>query len=697
MNRIVALKRMLPFSRPGMAARFHAEAETAANLQHPNIIAIHEIGEHAGHPYYSMDYVAGRSLAQRLADCAFRISDFRRSARWLQTIAEAIHYAHQHGVLHRDLKPSNVLIDELDQPRIMDFGLAKRVAGKSEIGNSASEMDLTFSGQVLGSPNFMAPEQALGRHAEVGPASDVYSLGAILYQALTGRPPFQGETLTDVLQQVVNADPVAPRQLNPSIPRDLETLCLKCLEKEPGRRPESARALAEELGRFLDGAPILARPLGRMGRAWRWCRLKPLVAGLAVSLAVVFAAGLGGVVWQWREARAELRGSYLAQARAHRWSGRAGRRFDSLEFLRQAAAIRPSLELRNEAIACFTLTDARVAQQWPTATGSMVVFDPDCERYACWNAAESLIIRRVADRAELQRLPGGADPLPVRRICFSPNGELLAAAVGDPESFRLQVWELRGGGLRCDVGLAGSRQPLAFSPDSRFIVVGDVTGVLHVHDLARRQEVRQLQVMNTPAQIVFDPGGTRLAVCGVQNPDVQVVDFGTGALLQTLRHPASVGEPSWHPDGVLLATPCEDFRVRFWDVPSGTVQAVLEGHTGVATSVKFNHAGDLLASHGWDGLTRFWDPMRHWRLRNDTDQTKGEFNEDNRTWPAARQDHTLGMPRHPAQLYGGKPGWGQKNLLRRDRNLDSHRPGHPLHRRDSAIHQGREFGGDRPL
>src|SRR5882724_11260030 len=291
LNRIVAVKMILSGKLASTAdvARFRAEAEAAANLRHPNIVAIHEVGEQDGQHYFSMDYVEGKSLAELVAGHPLPsdgrgIKDegwFRRVAGWVKTIAEAIHYAHGQGTLHRDLKPSNVLIDSSDHPHITDFGLAKRVKHDS---------DLTVSGQILGTPNFMSPEQAAGKRGGAGPQSDVYSLGAMLYFLLTGKPPHAGETVHETVAKVISSEPATPRSLNRNVPRDLETICLKCLEKEPRRRYATAREFADEIGRFLHSLPILARPASRVEKASRWCRRNPVVATLAFSLAISLAA-----------------------------------------------------------------------------------------------------------------------------------------------------------------------------------------------------------------------------------------------------------------------------------------------------------------------------------------------------------------------------------------------------------------------
>ena len=278
------------------------EAEAAANLQHPNIVAIHEVGEHGGQHYFSMDYVAGRDLGALVKDGPLPP---RRAAHYVKIIAEAIHFAHQRGTLHRDLKPQNVLIDAADQPRITDFGLAK-------IMNDDSR--LTQSGVVMGSPSYMPPEQAAGRLADVGPASDVYSLGAMLYELLTGRPPFRGATAMATLCDVMEAEPAAPRRLRTDIPPDLETICLKCLEKTPSARYPTARALAEELDRFLKGEPIQARPASPIRKAVSWTRRHP--AALAALAALVMVALAFGVFYLYEEnafLRAQQAGPALAR------------------------------------------------------------------------------------------------------------------------------------------------------------------------------------------------------------------------------------------------------------------------------------------------------------------------------------------------------------------------------------------------
>ncbi|MGO8702164.1 MAG: serine/threonine-protein kinase [Limisphaerales bacterium] len=287
LNRTVAVKMILAGKLAGEdeVLRFRREAEAAANLQHPNIVAIHEVGEQDGQHYYSMDYIEGRDLGTLVRESG--LLPPARAAECLQTIAEAVHFAHQRGTLHRDLKPQNILVDAAGVPRITDFGLAKFVE---------RDESLTQSGATMGSPSYMPPEQAAGHLDQVGPHSDVYSLGAILYELLTSRPPFRAETAVATMRLVMESDPVPPRKLNPDVPPDLETICAKCLEKNPAHRYPSARALAEELGRFLKHEPIQAVPVSAIRKTESWLRRHPWTLVAVASLVILVLAGL--LDWQ---------------------------------------------------------------------------------------------------------------------------------------------------------------------------------------------------------------------------------------------------------------------------------------------------------------------------------------------------------------------------------------------------------------
>jgi serine/threonine-protein kinase len=292
LNRIVALKTILAgdLAGPEASQRFVAEAEAIARLDHPHIVQIHAFAEHEGRPYFEMEFLPGGSLADRLHGAQWPVSD---AARLVETLARAIHEVHCLGIIHRDLKPANVLLAADGTPKIADFGLAKW---------QSTDHSLTKTRSIVGSPTYMAPEQAGGRTALVGPAADVYSLGAMLYELLTGRPPFRADTVLETLEQVRFSEPVAPDRLRPKLPRDLVTICLKCLEKNPLKRFSSALALAEELGRFQAGKAILARPVGSPERLWRWCKREPALALLALTLTV----GLIGVSTQWWRAESHL-------------------------------------------------------------------------------------------------------------------------------------------------------------------------------------------------------------------------------------------------------------------------------------------------------------------------------------------------------------------------------------------------------
>jgi WD40 repeat protein len=407
LNRVVALKMMLPslLASATAAPRFRAEAEAAANLQHPNIVAIHEVGEHEGRLYFSMDYVEGQSLAALVRDHPLPAET---AARHVKTAAEAIHYAHRQGFLHRDLKPSNILIDEANQPRITDFGLAKRMD---------SDSGLTITGAVLGTPSYMSPEQAAGKSDQVGPASEVYSLGAILYELLTGRPPFQAATPLDTVLLVLNSEPVSPRLLAPRLNRDLETISLKCLEKERRRRYQSAQELADDLDRYLNGKPILARPINRVNRAWRWCRRNPWPAVATASL-VLLAALASLSAFTYRE---RLWQSLLDRVRLERL---AGNRAKSLEAAAEAARIKRTPLLYQEATQTVTSPGVTLLHQFPYGGASKPAFSPDSQLLA--------FLSRLDENGYILK-NGSETPFIMVREAIS--GKLLASTESDAFAF----------------------------------------------------------------------------------------------------------------------------------------------------------------------------------------------------------------------------------------------------------------------
>jgi WD40 repeat protein/predicted Ser/Thr protein kinase len=604
LNRLVALKMVLagPHAAAEQVARFRREAATAANLQHAGIVAIHEIGEHEGLPFFCMDYVEGKSLRDLIRDKSLPA---RRAAEYVLAAAEAIHYAHQEGTLHRDLKPANVLIDRNGQVRVTDFGLAKCVRSGEE---------LTGSGQVLGTPGYMAPEQAAGKLAEVGPLSDVYSLGAILYELTTGRPPFHGESPTDTILQVLRLEPVSPRLLNPKVPRDLETICLKCLQKEPARRYASAALLSHDLARFLRGEPIRARPVGRVERLWRACRRQPLAASLAAALAVALLAGIAVSSClalladaRARQATDQLWHAYLAQAQAGRRSGIPGQRFESLHALAAAAAIRPSAELRDEAITCLGLADLTVQQQWPCAcVGDPAVhFSAQLDCYAAHDSEHKFWIWWRDGRHPPLLLPG-----PYRRhedFLFSPRGCWLAEKSVQDATATCRVWNVarRAATLSvpADVEIGG----LAFTPDGRTVIVAGPDRALHFFRVEGGDAIRSWACHPLPTNLVCHPAGRRLAAFRVLDSTLRILDVETGLLVRVLRHPAGLWSVAWHPHGAQLAAACGDSYVYIWNVQNGRLENTLRGHQADVVNVLYHPAGDVLATSSWDGTTRLWD------------------------------------------------------------------------------------------
>jgi serine/threonine protein kinase/WD40 repeat protein len=540
---------------------------------------------------------------------------WRSIARVGLQVADALAHAHAQGILHRDIKPSNLLLDAHGVVWITDFGLAKTIDDAE---------NLTHTGDIVGTMRYMAPERFQGK-ADV--RSDVYALGLTLYELLTLRPAFGASERDQLMAQVLRDEPPRPRKLDPRVPRDLETIVLKAAARDPALRYQTPAELAEDLQRFLDDRPIRARRLSPVLRGWRWCRRNPGMALLVGAVAVLLlAVTAGSWIALWRlqyeqdqtveqlrraekaeeDSKDRLWESCLAQAQARRWKGMPGRHFNSLESLQNAAAIRATLVLRNEAAACIPLVDLQPHARWDWPDGLPRHFAPTLEHYVRVDRG-ALTVYRAADDREVMCLAngnfGGA-------VGFSPDGRFLLAQVGNTRLH--EIWEIETQRKIMQVELPEAIRAIpecwAFRPDGRQLAVSTDRGVIRLYDLSS-QAVRELVLGSGKLGVIYDPEGQRLAVHNWdKDQTLRVVEINTGRVVQRLAHPSDIFRAAWSPDGTMLAVPCEDGRIYLWDARTGKRRALLEKHEHAAIRCAFNHHGDLLASYGYDGAVRLWNP-----------------------------------------------------------------------------------------
>lgn len=668
LNRLVALKMIVrgQLATSHDVARFRAEAEAAANLDHQNIVPIYEVGEYDGQQYYAMRFIDGSPLNRRPR------GDARSEAQLVATIAHAVHFAHLRGLIHRDIKPSNILVDQAGVPNVADFGLAKRLSG--------SGADLTVSGELIGTPRYMAPEQAGGRK-DLTVAVDVYSLGVVLYERLTGRTPFTGDTVLDILRQAREHEPPRPSSIIPGLPRDLETICLKCLDKAPDKRYATADAVAEDLERWLRGEPIVARPVGQWGRVTRWCKRNPAVAGLiAATLALLLVAAFGGIgfaIYQQRVANTErtlrqdvqkaLDESKNTLVRHHVANGlrlvEERDLFGSLVWFARALELDHGDVSREHAhrvrLAAVLRQCPKLVQLWAfEGSVQQAEFSPD-ERTVLTVSGTDVTLwdRRTGEGA----FPPLKHMNAVKRAAFSPDGKLIVTACEDGAA---RVWEtssgrMIGAELRHDAPVNGA----AFSPDSAFLVTtsddktarrwsvesGKQVGPACMHDGpvtapsfapdGRRflttsegfnvctawvwDAATNILVTRSPAHqddgsigAAFSPDGKR--VLSFYSSDIKAAwiwDGGTGKETTPRLAPGQdIVDASFSPDGKWVVTASgnwvdrgSDAKVRVWNAATGQPLDFTIKRSDPYTAVRFSPDGGQIVTGGQDGIARVWD------------------------------------------------------------------------------------------
>ncbi len=710
LNRPVALKML----RAGVLAgddelrRFQNEAEAVALLDHPGIVPIYEIGEDDGQKYFSMKLVRGGSLAERLATYK---DDPKAAASLLADVAEAVHHAHMRGILHRDLKPANILIDTEGHVQITDFGLAKRVEADAE---------MTASGAILGTPSYMAPEQAAGRRGSITTATDVYGLGSVLYALLTGQAPFAGDSVVDTLTMVKEQPPQPPRKLNARVPRDLEVICLKCLEKDPRRRYLSAQAVAEDLRAWLEDRPILARPAGPLEKSVKWARRRPAIAALSALVVLVALLGMGGILSQWREAVVARRAA-VERARA--------------EAEARAEATQLAANLQGET---YSLALALAQREWEAANIAQVQrrldlcapllrgWEWDRLRHICHldertipalgNHASSDYLSwspdgtRLAGKSDVTEPPTGG---PIRE--YHQNAQILDMVHEDRRALLVPKVSRAGWGplgqplfvyktdgtdhvtdeslesVEVATGVATRLWSLpvgklgvfdvAWSPDGRRVAISRSirTGSnLRVWDARTGRGERVLTGHKEQVRAVaWSPDSKRLASAS-EDGTICVWDPDTGtSVLALTGHTGRVRAVAWSLDGNGLATGSEDQTARIWDARTGRMSAVLSGHGGTVNGVAWRPDGSSVATAGDDRTIRLWDPGtgkplailrghadRVFRIAWKPDGSRLASASDDQTikvWDPARAGESLDLDGHPNEVHA--VAWSPDNRI----------------------------------
>ena len=635
LNRLVALKMILAGGHADAAdlARFQIEAEAIAGLQHPNIVQVHEVGEHEGKPFFSLEFCGGGNLAKKLGGTPLPA---REAAALTELLADAMQAAHDRHIIHRDLKPANVLLTETGVPKITDFGLAKKLDDEGQ----------TQSGAVVGTPSYMAPEQAAGKTRELGPAADVYALGAILYELLTGRPPFKAATQMETVLQVLANDPVPLRSLQPKTPRDLETICLKCLRKEPAKRYATAADLAADLGRFRNGEPLLARPVGRVERAIKWARRRPAGAAVVLGVLTILLGGLTAVAgWGWRTAETARNAEESQKLLAEQAREIAEIARDNERIQREAAEKahgQLAIEGENHAVVEYGRTIQFAYDSWrDNNLGATVALlektRPDLRGWE-WH-----YVQRLA-HLDILTLEGGAGW--VNSASFSPDGTQIVTANGDSTA---RIWDAKTGTKR--LRLDGHKSIVTTASFSRVgtrIVTGDGKGSVRVWDAKAGTELLTLKGHTTKitcatfsadgSQIVtasdstakvwngkngaelfdlklkghtavnsalFSADGTRITTACFDGT-LNVWNANTGAEILTQKGPPP-GDVSLSTDGTRIVTGHGDGTASVWDAKAGSKLLILKGHTRRVRSASFSADGNRIVTASDDQTAKIWD------------------------------------------------------------------------------------------